>query len=603
LLQWRPAPCVSTGEPAAHVDSRDAFPEKPNSRQDSPNISLAAAVGFVFLLLAPLATSGCHSRQSAPQPGAENSVNAKAIAEQLRTMASAKNLTQAQTANRANNLQNLRAVYEATQSAPAWIRREQVTSQALAIVSALEHSQLKGLNPEDYDASLWPARLEALKASRGDATAIARFDVELTDCTMHYLSDLRTGRLNPKPLVFGIDLDQRHYNLPQYLVLKVLTAPDVPRALSVVEPQHLGYQRTEAALATYITLAAQDRGKPLPDPQQVLKTGDAYSGVLQLDQRLRLLGDLSRDAPAHPEESVYDAALQEAVKHYQARHGLKPDGNLDTHTLLQLNTPLSARVLQLRDSLERWRWLPADYPQMPITINIPGFQLRAFSGDRHVAIRMNVVVGKALLHQTPVFAKKMKYIVFRPYWNLPLDIVRTDVVPRLRGNSHYLAKRRFEVTDLNGHIVATKSVSSATLAAIRSGKLMVRQKPGPSNALGLVKFIFPNEYDVYLHSTPSPQLFNRSRRDFSHGCIRVEKPAELAAWLLRDQPKWTLENIQAAMQSGPDNQEVILSTPIPVVIVYLTAVVEENGEVYFYDDIYGLDKALNDALAKGRPNR
>jgi murein L,D-transpeptidase YcbB/YkuD len=132
---------------------------------------------------------------------------------------------------------------------------------------------------------------------------------------------------------------------------------------------------------------------------------------------------------------------------------------------------------------------------------------------------------------------------------------------------------------------------------------MVRQKPGPSNALGLVKFIFPNEYDVYLHSTPSPQLFNRSRRDFSHGCIRVEKPAELAAWLLRDQPKWTLENIQAAMQSGPDNQEVILSTPVPVVIVYLTAVVEENGEVYFYDDIYGLDKALNDALAKGQPNR
>jgi len=140
------------------------------------------------------------------------------------------------------------------------------------------------------------------------------------------------------------------------------------------------------------------------------------------------------------------------------------------------------------------------------------------------------------------------------------------------------------------------------LAEIKSGRLLVRQKPGPRNALGLVKFIFPNEFDVYLHSTPAPQLFNQSRRDFSHGCIRVEKPAELAAWLLRDQPKWTLEKVKAAMDSGPDNQQVNLSSPVPVVIAYLTAIVEENGEVYFYDDIYGLDGVLNDALARGQTN-
>jgi murein L,D-transpeptidase YcbB/YkuD len=140
------------------------------------------------------------------------------------------------------------------------------------------------------------------------------------------------------------------------------------------------------------------------------------------------------------------------------------------------------------------------------------------------------------------------------------------------------------------------------LAEIKSGRLLVRQKSGPRNALGLVKFMFPNEFDVYLHSTPAPQLFNQSRRDFSHGCIRVEKPAELAAWLLQDQPKWTLENIKAAMQSGPDNQQVNLSRPVPVVIVYLTAIVEENGQVYFYNDIYGLDGALNEALAKNQTN-
>jgi murein L,D-transpeptidase YcbB/YkuD len=197
----------------------------------------------------------------------------------------------------------------------------------------------------------------------------------------------------------------------------------------------------------------------------------------------------------------------------------------------------------------------------------------------------------------------MKYIIFRPYWDLPLDIVRAEIVPKLRKNPSYLARKGFEATDQNGRVISRRAVSAATLAQIQSGKLLVRQKPGPSNALGLVKFMFPNEFDVYLHSTPTPQLFNRSRRDFSHGCIRVEKPAELAAWLLQDQPKWTLEKIKAAMQSGPDNQQVNLTRQVPVVIVYLTAIVEENGAVYFYDDIYGYDASLNDALAKGQPYR
>jgi len=236
-------------------------------------------------------------------------------------------------------------------------------------------------------------------------------------------------------------------------------------------------------------------------------------------------------------------------------------------------------------------------------VNIPGFKLRAFSPDHHIALRMNVVVGKALNHQTPIFAKEMKYIIFRPYWNLPLDITRAEIVPKLLRDPRYLTKRGFEATDQNGHVVGAGAVSNTMLAEIQSGRLLVRQKPGPRNALGLVKFMFPNEFDVYLHSTPAPQLFSQSRRDFSHGCIRVEEPVELAAWLLQDQPKWTLETVKAAMQSGPDNQQVNLSRPVPVVIVYLTSIVEENGEVYFYDDIYGLDGTLNNALAKSKANR
>ena len=333
---------------------------------------------------------------------------------------------------------------------------------------------------------------------------------------MRYLSDLRIGRVNPKPLKFGIDLGSQHYDLPQFLVQKVLTGSNLADTLSKVEPQYLGYQRTEAALHTYLTMAAQDHSAPLPDPQRTLKNGDRYVGTAHLGERLRLLGDLPQGAVADQNATTYDGPLVEAVKHFQIRHGLKSEGRLDKETLAQLNMPLSTRVIQLEDSLERWRWLPSDYPLLPVAVNIPGFKLRVFSDDHTIALRMNVVVGKALNHQTPVFAKEMKYIIFRPYWNLPLDITSAEIVPKLLRDPRYLARKGFEATDQDGHIVAAGAVSQAMLAEIKSGKLLVRQKPGPRNALGLIKFMFPNEFDVYLHSTPAPELFNQSRRDFSH---------------------------------------------------------------------------------------
>jgi murein L,D-transpeptidase YcbB/YkuD len=532
-----------------------------------------------------------------------NQVDAGAVADRLRTIASAETLPELHRANFADCRKNVQVAYEAIHYAPMWVREEQPTPQALAVISALEDSQKKGLIPEDYDASQWPARVIALKAGSATADTVAQFDAALTIGAMRYLSNLRIGRLNPKPLAFDIDLDQKHYDLPQFLLQKVLAASNVPEVLSEVEPQYLGYQRTEAALQAYLNLAAQDHSEPLPIPQRTLKSGDSCLGAAKLGQRLRLLGDLPQDAVPNPHATTYSGPLVVGVRHFQARHGLTSDGKLDKETLRQLNMPLSVRVIQLEDSLERWRWLPSDYPRLPVAVNIPGFRLRVFSDDHTIALRMNVVVGQAFQHQTPVFAKEMKYIVFRPYWNLPLDIVRAEIVPKLRKNPSYLARKGFEATEQDGRVVGGRTVSAAMLAEIQSGKLLVRQKPGPSNALGLVKFMFPNEFEVYLHSTPTPQLFNRSRRDFSHGCIRVEKPAELAAWLLRDQPKWTLDKIKAAMQSGPDNQQVNLTTQVPVVIVYLTAIVEENGEVYFYDDIYGYDASLNDALAKGQPYR
>jgi murein L,D-transpeptidase YcbB/YkuD len=227
--------------------------------------------------------------------------------------------------------------------------------------------------------------------------------------------------------------------------------------------------------------------------------------------------------------------------------------------------------------------------------------VRAFDADHRVAFSTNVVVGKAMRTQTPVFTKDMKYIIFRPYWNIPPGIVRGEIIPHITKNRGYLATKNMEITDSSGRVITDGAVSDAVLAQLRAGKLMVRQKPGKDNSLGLVKFIFPNENNVYLHSTPAQELFSRTRRDFSHGCVRVEKPAELAAYLLRNQPPWTLEKVQQAMQSGPDNQQVNLVTPVPVLIFYITAVVGEDGSVHFFDDIYGHDKSLNAVLAKGPP--
>jgi len=214
---------------------------------------------------------------------------------------------------------------------------------------------------------------------------------------------------------------------------------------------------------------------------------------------------------------------------------------------------------------------------------------------------MPVVVGKAMRTQTPVFTRDMTFIVLRPYWNVPPSIQRGEIVPAIKRDRNYIANKRYEVTTQSGAVVTSGQISDDVLAQLQAGKLAVRQKPGPANALGLVKLMFPNEYNVYLHSTPSPELFSRTRRDFSHGCIRVQKPAELAAWALRNNPDWTLERVQQGMQNGKDNVTVTLARRVPVFIVYGTAIAYENGEVHFYDDIYGHDAKLAAALAKGYP--
>ena len=518
-----------------------------------------------------------------------------AVSSELREMAAKGQL--GNNLNTAGYREQIKRLYESTNFAPLWIKSGEPTSQATYLIESMRASRLKGLNPSDYDAEGLAKQSKSLKGA--SAAVQASFDASLTMATMRYISDLRIGRINPKHLKFGIDVQSKKYDLPEFISQQVASAGNVQSVLDQIEPPYAGYRRIESSLKQYIDLAAKGDGAKVPAGTKTVAPGDVYAGTAQLAERLRLLGDL----PQGGSFDSYSGALVEGVKHFQARHGLATDGKLDAATLRELNTPLSERVQQIDDALERWRWMPAEFQQPPVLVNIPEFRLRAYSDNHQLALSMNVVVGKAAPTQTPVFTDDIQFIVFRPYWSVPPGILRRSVIPGIMKSSGYIARERFEVTDSSGKLVSVPN--DELVAGLRSGKYFIRQKPGPANALGLIKFMFPNSYSVYLHSTPSTELFSRSRRDFSSGCIRVEKPAELAAFLLRNQPDgnepWTVARAQAAMDSGKDNRQVNLKVAVPVLILYVTAVAEEDGTVHFFDDIYGHDKRLNALLAKGPP--
>ncbi|MGA9494253.1 MAG: L,D-transpeptidase family protein [Terriglobales bacterium] len=494
----------------------------------------------------------------------------------------------------------LKEFYEPTGFATAWVQGSQPVPQAVALIEVFRDAWKKGLNPEDYDASRWEGRIRALQGS-ASGPAVARFDVALTVCTMRYVSDLRIGRINPAHFKFGLGVEQKKYDLAQFLRDRIMTASDLQAVLDGVEPPFPGYRRTEEALGHYLELARTDDGEKLPEVTKTIDPGQSYTGLPRLARLLRLVGDLPADAALTGDTQTYTGPLVDAVKRFQRRHGLDNDGRIGPGTIKQLNVPLQHRVLQLQLTLERWRWLPAEFSAPPIIVNIPDFQLRALDENNNVTLTMRVVVGKAMRTQTPVFTRDMTYVVFRPYWNVPPSILHSEIVPAIQRDRSYIARKNYEVATYDGKVITSGNISDDVLAQLRAGKLMVRQKPGPANALGLVKLIFPNEHNVYLHSTPSPELFSRSRRDFSHGCIRVEKPAELATWALRNNPSWTLERVKQGMQSGKDDVTVSLAKRIPVFIVYGTALAYENGEVHFNDDIYGHDATLAAALARGYP--
>ena len=495
----------------------------------------------------------------------------------------------------------VKGFYDSVGYGLAWVQDGKPTPQAMAVAQVLADADSKGLSPDDYDGPRWADRIARLRQP-GPPPAdsdLAKFDLAMTVCAMRFVSDLHIGRVNPKVLNFGYDVEGRKHDLSLYLREQLVDASpeSLQTVLARLEPPFDAYRRLASALPVYEELARKDTGQQLPLPPRTVNPGDSYAGVSLLADRLRLVGDLPAEAEVSTDRPVYQQPLVEAVTKFQRRHGLDPDGRLGAQTVRQLNVPMSRRVAQMKLAMERWRWVQHSFASPPIIVNIPEFMLRCWDETNHNVLQMRVVVGKAYHHKTPVFSEVMRYLIFRPYWDVPPDIARAEMVPKIRRNPDYLAQNNFIVTTSDGTVVSEGAVSSDTLREIAAGELLVKQKPGPKNALGLVKFIFPNDYNVYLHSTDAPQLFARSKRDFSHGCIRVQDPVGLAMWVLRDQPQWDKESIVAAMNDR-DNRRVNLSKPIPVIIVYGTAAVRPTGDVQFFNDIYGYDTELEQALAK-----
>lgn len=486
----------------------------------------------------------------------------------------------------------------------AWTRDGAPTASANAFIKMFEDAGAKGLIPEDYDASRWPARVQKLGEKSADA--FSAFDVLMTVNVMRYVSDLRVGRVNPSHFNFEIPVQDKKYDLAGFVSDNAVDSKDVPGLIASVEPDSEEYRQTEAALGRYLELAKQQeqmKREPLPMVKKPLNVGDAYPAGNELEQRLVFEGDgLATVGVEGGDLNRITLAASEGLKHYQERHGMVADGKLTPQTIRSLNVPMAERVTQLQSSLERWRWLPEPYLHARLMVNLPEFVLRGYTPEHKLDFRMKVVVGNVVGdHETPVFTHMMRYLVFRPYWNVPIDIAKKELVPHVAVDRGYLESKNFEVTDRKGKILA-----DYTARQVSQGTAMVRERPGPKNSLGLVKFMFPNQYDIYLHSTPAVSLFERSRRDFSHGCIRVQKAEDLAVWVLdgqkdKDGQEWDLAKVHEAMTEGPDNRTVGLKTPLPIVVFYLTAIVEEDGQVHFFDDIYKYDSDMQKVLAKGPP--
>jgi len=500
------------------------------------------------------------------------------------------------------------ALYQTGAGSPLWTDATgRPSRQARESLELFNDARADGLDPADYPHD----KLDTLAATLESASPplprdLARFDVALSREMLRYLRHVHLGRIDPRTIGFKLTVPAKGHDFAT-LLRSARADSRIAETVAELRPPLGQYDALRTMLARYRSLAADANLESPPPAAAAMRPGESYDGLGVLYRRLVAFGDLPVGTPAPAAPETYEDPVVEGVKRFQIRHGLEPDGILGKGTQAALRVPLAWRVRQIELALERLRWLPDLGDQRLLALNIPMFRLWAWDSippHDPPSLAMDVIVGRALSTQTPVFDHEMREVIFRPYWNVPRSILRNEILPALERDPGYLHRQNMEIVRGDGDDARPVEATAENLVLLRQGALRVRQRPGPHNSLGLVKFVFPNEENVYMHGTPAQSLFSRSRRDFSHGCVRVEDPVALAEWVLKDRPEWTRDRILSAMAGTPLSLHVSLPRPIHVILFYTTAVVmPEDGTIHFADDIYRHDARLDRALVRPGSSR
>ncbi len=490
---------------------------------------------------------------------------------------------------------------------PAWFNpiAGRVSAQARSLHSVVRDAAEHGLHPEDYHFEPIRQLLELVEDYRryglaADPFRLAQLDLLLSDAFLSYASHLTAGRVDPNLVHAGQWRARPRQADIQRLLNFSLENGRVAETLLGMVPAYAEYRRLREALLRYRLIAAIGGWPSLP-PGSVLRPDDKDQRLPLLRKRLWIEGDLSY--MGEEGDLQFDGRTARALGKFQARHGLLEDRVLGPKTLRELNRTVEQRIRQIEINLERWRWLPKDLGDNHIRVNIADFKLQVVEGGRTV-MSMPVVVGTSY-RETPVFSGRMTYLEFAPYWGVPQTILEEDKLPEIRGNVSYLDEHNFEIIPWSGPAWARIDPRDIDWDRVTAENFpgLLRMRPGPWNPLGQVKFMFPNEFDVYLHDTPERHLFARDRRLYSSGCIRIERPLDLAQYLLEDDAEWGDCMALLELIHGAEPRRVQLEEPLPVHLLYWTAWVDASGSVQFRPDVYERDGDLMRALVSHRQSR
>lgn len=497
---------------------------------------------------------------------------------------------------------HVRELYSGYAFVPLWFQGDGLHDRTGNLINALAQAHTDGIRVDAYPIEEMHESLTALRsASRASASMLVDADVLLTSAYVALAEDMYTGQIDPNSIAQSWHVQQQETNVDSALAYTLRLEP-LDRGIARMRPQHPDFDALRQSLARYREIVARGAWSTVPEGPS-LRPGDTSSvermralvarlaaeDYIQAGTRIDPLADSTGQVT---DRALYDRQLAGAVATFQSRHAIVLDSILGPGTLASLNLTAEYRLRQIAGNLERFRWMPRQLGDRYVFVNIPAFHLEAFDEGKRV-LDMKVIVGSEFNDQaTPAFSDSMSYVVFRPYWNVPVNIAVEEILPEAYKDPGYMRRRDYEVVRGWGDNAPVVGQSPPSVAAVRSGQVRVRQRPNPQNSLGNVKFIFPNDFAIYLHDTPAPELFERDIRAFSHGCIRVEAPERLARFALG----WDLDRIREAMTTGTPSRQVNLDRKIPVYILYLTTYTRD-GDLFFGNDLYQRDEKLTMAMA------